>query len=477
MGALVAAAQLTERLGARLAQLLRKDAYSGTGQWYWPPSGNGDRGPPGTWQRNLNAVHDPSALVAFSAVYSCVNVISGDLAKLPPRIMQVMPTGEEKELLNDPYEVVLRMPNHYQSGVDFIQLLMLSTLISGNGYAYMRRNGRNEVSELHPLDPRRTWPNVAPDGSVYYTTGQNVLAGIKDGAVIPARDIVHHRLPMSAGYPLVGVTPIYAAASSSAMGIRILQNSQALFQNMSRPSGQLTTDLPLAEDQAVKVATRFEQQYSDGNIGKTFVAGSGLKWAPITINAVDSQLIEQLRWSVEDVARVFRVPPFLLGDSSKVTYRNSEQLGRAYLAGCLGYHVQALQERLNLAFDFGNRFKVQFDLDALLKTEIDTRYTAYQSGLSAGWLTVNEVRALEGYAPVKGGNENMMQSQNQPLSVLVDNAKNPKPLPAPEPGTPSAPESPPPASPDAQGPPAKSMDYASLFAAVGELMGAAHDGP
>lgn len=456
MGALVSVAKVTEQLGSRIAGLFVKKQLGGT--WLWPS--HGDAGPPGSWQRNLNFSHDPAALVAFSAVYSCVNIISGDLAKLPARIMQVMPSGEEKKLDNDPYETLLREPNGYQSGVDFIQVLMLAVLIHGNGYAYMVRNGRQEVSELHALDPRTTSPAVAADGSVFYRCGENLLAGIRAGATIPARDIIHHRLPMAAGMPLVGVSPIYAAASSSAMGIRILQNSQAFFANMSRPSGQLVSASPIQPDQADKIEKKWEEKFGEGNQGKTAILGFGLKWEPITINAVDAQLIEQLRWSVEDVARVFRVPPFLLGDSSKVTYRNSEQLGRAYLAGCLGYHVQALQERLNIAFDFGNAYKVQFDLDALLKTEIDTRYTAYTQALSAGWITINEVRMMEGYAPVPGGDENMVQIQNQPLSVVVENAKNPTPPPElPAPGAPPA---------------GKSIDLASLSAHVARLMEAAH---
>lgn len=455
MGALVSAALLTERLGRGLAGMFRKDAGL-SGRWLWP-TGNGDRGPPGSWQRNLGTNVDPAALVAFSAVYSCVQIIAGDLAKLPIGIFEVMPTSEEKRLRNDPYEVLMREPNDYQSGVDFIQTFMLSTLIHGNGYALKEYNGRNEVVRLHPWDARQVIPTIAQDGSVFYRMGANRLAGYPVGLIAPARDVIHHRMPMSSGMPLVGVTPIFAAASSSAMGLRILENSQVFFGNMARPSGTLSSATNVTKVQADQVAEAWERNYSGEGIGKTAVLPFGLTWQAMTMNAVDAQLIEQLRWSVEDVARVFRVPTFMIGDTSKVTYRNSEQLGRTYLQGCLGYHVKALQDRLNLAFDFGNRFRVQFDLDALLTTEIDTRYSAYTAALQAGWLKINEVRAIEGYGPVSGGNEPMIQVQNVPLSVAVDNAKNPKPPPAPAPAPAPAPP--------------KALDADKLAARVALLMG------
>lgn len=455
MGALVSAALLTERLGRGLAGMFRKDAGL-YGRWLWP-SGNGDRGPPGSWQQNLGQHMDPATLVAFSAVYSCVQIIAGDMAKLPIIVSEILPTGEERRLRDDPYEILMRRPNDYQSRIDFIQTLMLSTLIQGNGYALKEYNGRNEVIRLHPWDPRGVMPAVNPiDGSVYYRMSANALAGYPQGLTAPARDVIHHRIPMSAGYPLIGVTPIFAAASSSAMGIRILQNSQAFFGNMARPSGTLSSATNITKTQAAEVGEAWDRNYSAGGLGKTAILPFGLKWESMTMNAVDAQLIEQLRWSVEDVARVFRVPTFMIGDTSKVTYRNSEQLGRAYLAGCLGYHVEALQERLSLAFDFGQKFKIEFDLDALLKTEIDTRYTAYTQALNAGWLKINEVRSTEGYGPVDGGNEPMVQMQNVPLSIAVSNAKNP-PAPAPAP-------TPAPAPP-------KALDVAAISAKVSGLMG------
>lgn len=422
--------------------LTAKDAPGA--RWFWPTTGGaGDMGPPGTWQRNLNPTSDPSILVAFSAVYACVQRIASDMGKLPIRIVEIDPnTLEQVDLSEDPFEKLMRQPNGYQSRVDFIQTLMCSTLLQGNGVAWMRRNGRNEPIELHPWDWRTVEPRIGDDGSIFYKLGPNKFAGFNNGFVAPARDVIHHRMPMASAYPLHGVTPIYAAAASGSLGLRVLQQSQQFFGNMARPSGVLSSDNNIDKDTAEDIRGRWRNNYREGGIGDTAVLGFGLKWQSVTLSAIDAQLIEQLRFSVEDVCRVFMVPTFLVGDTSKVTYRNSEQLARAYLQGCLGYHVEALQERLNLAFDFGTRFKILFDLDALLKTELDQRFAAYQN--AKGILSPNEIRALEGYGPKKGGDEPLRQMQDIPLSMA-----SPPALPAPAPAVaPAADNTPPPAGKD-----------------------------
>jgi HK97 family phage portal protein len=290
-------------------------------------------------------------------------------------------------------------------------------LLQGNGYAFCERNARGEVSAMHVLDPRTTRPFVEPEsGEVFYRCGENILAGLVPGAMVPARHIIHHRLPLLPGFPLVGVTPIFAAAASSAVGLHILRNSQSFFGNSSRPSGTLNAPGKISKDTADRLKEDWDNNYTGPRYGKTAVLPEGLKWEPLTITAQDSQLIEQLRWSVEDVARVFRVPPFMLGDTSKTTYRNSEQLARAYLSGCLGYHIEVLEQRFAQAFEFPVEFELKFDLSALLRAEIDVRYTAYQTALSSAWATINEVRAQEGLAPVEGGDEPHIQIQYVPLS-------------------------------------------------------------
>jgi HK97 family phage portal protein len=179
----------------------------------------------------------------------------------------------------------------------------------------------------------------------------------------------------------------------------------------------LTAPGKISKDTADRLKEDWDNNYTGQRYGKTAVLPEGLKWEPLTITAQDAQLIEQLRWSVEDVARVFRVPPFMLGDTTKTSYRNSEQLARAYLSGCLSYHIEALEQRFARAFEFPVDYELKFDLSTLLRAEIDVRYAAYQQALSSAWATINEVRAQEGLAPVEGGDEPHIQIQYVPLSA------------------------------------------------------------
>lgn len=411
-------------------------AFNWVSQW-----GNGDRGPPGSWQMNRNAPHRGMELIAFSAVYGCVNVISSDIAKLPVEVYEVdLDDGARTVRRRDYYAELFRRPNQYQTGSDFLQVFVQSYLMQGNTYCWIaKRNGRGEPAELHVLNPHRVQALITETGEIFYECGEDYLAGLPQGARIPERDMIHHRLPLLPGYPLVGVTPIFAAAASSALGLQILRDSQQFFGNASRPSGLLSTEQHISDDLATRYKQEWDQAYRGQEFGKTALLGGGMKWQPLTITAQDAQLIEQLRYSVEDVARVFRVPPFMLGDMSKVTYRNTEHMTRAYLTGCLSWHLEALQQRFEYAFAFEPQFQIRFDLSAMLRTEIDVRFAAYQQGLSGGWLSANEVRAQEGLPPVDGGDEPRVQMQYVPLSQ-ADGPPEPAPAPAPAPEDP-APES------------------------------------
>jgi HK97 family phage portal protein len=423
--------------GSPLVRAAPEATPGGLAGVYWP-GGNGDRGPLGSWQMNMGAAPSSAELVAFSAVYACTTIISGDVAKMPLQVFKVDMTTDARELQRGHYYAeLMRAPNDYQTAIDFLQLFMLSVLLQGNGYAFCRFDLRGRVSEMHVLDPRTTRVHVEPaSGAVFYKTGSNALAGLDGDVMVPERFIIHHRLPLLPSHPLVGVTPVFAAAASSAVGLHILRNSQSFFGNASRPAGVITAPGKVSPDTATRLKEDWDNNYSGQRYGKTAVLPDGLKWEPLTITAQDAQLIEQLRWSVEDVGRVFRVPPILLGDSSKTTYRNTEQLGRQYLVGCLGYHLEALEQRFRRAFGFAPNMELRFDLSTLLRAEIDVRYAAYQTALQSAWTTINEVRAQEGLAPLEGGDEPHIQMQYVPLSDSGKAPAIPPPAPAPKPKLP-----------------------------------------
>jgi len=409
----------------------------------WPGgfSGSGDMGPPGEWQMRQRSF-STDALASFSAVYACVQIISEDLSKLPINFYDLLPDGTRKINSRYPTNALMRKPNPYQNRIQFVQNFVVSYLMKGNTFVLLRYDNRNLVTRMDILDPDKVTMYIAQDGSIFYKIGIQPLAGINESITVPARYILHHRLIMSPSYPMVGVTPIYAAAASTQNGQQILSNSQQFFGNAARPGGYLTAPQRISDETANRLRNDWDSSYSSGRAGKTAVLGEGLEFKPVTMTYVDSQLIEQLRWSIEDVARVFRVPPFMIGDLSKTSFRNTEQLTRTYLNGCLSYHIESIEASFDDVFEFDGTMETEFDLDELLRSEMDLRYEAYSKALLGGWQTINEVRLKEGMQPIENGDEPLVQSQLRPLSVVAEMEEQPT-VPAATAGTPSdAPDQP-----------------------------------
>lgn len=406
------------------------------------------------WQRNMEGKNfrDPSML-AFSGVYACVAVISQDIAKMPFRVMEIDQGDNvtERVAKNNPYHRLLRNPNDYQTAMEFMQFWQVCKLLRGNAYGLMEFDNRGVPVKLHILHPDRVKPLIAPESrEVYYeyTPRDNELVSLRrfsdqeSTVVIPSRFIIHDRINCL-WHPLIGTSPLYAGAMSAATGGRIMMNSERLFGNMARPSGVLTSAGTIEDVTAVRLKREFEANYSEGNIGRTAVLGDGLKWEPMVMTSVDSQLIEQLKWTIEDVARVYRVPMYLLNDTTRMTYKNAEQASQAYFSGCLQYHVEATEARFSKDFDLveGQQY-AGFDVQVLFRMDMEERFTAYSKAIQTGILSPNEARAMEGRGPMKGGEEPRMQMQYVPLSTPIADpnaAQTPSPAATPEPAEPTPP--------------------------------------
>ena len=367
--------------------------------------------------------------LAFPAVYASIDVISSDIARLPMKHFK--DDGESRVEQRDSRVVkVLDRPNDYQTGADMMKALIASQLFRGNGYLFPRRNRRTEINELHCLYPDHVWPQRS--GSDYfYRVSAEPQADLEADSMVPPRELMHHRM-MYFGDPLCGLSPMVAAATSSAAGLAILNSSARFFRKMARPSGVLQSAQRIDRRFAEEVKERWRRVYAgEEGAGDVAVLEQGLEWKPLTMTAVDAQLIDQLRYSVEDVARVYRLPLFMLGDLSKVSYNSSEQLTRIYWMGCLSAHMNSLEWRLSQFFGMdGRREYLEFDLDELFRTEMQARVEALAKAVQGGIRTPNEARRIEGLNAVPGGDKIMMQQQMWPVETLVGRTEiNPSPMP------------------------------------------------
>ena len=213
--------------------------------------------------------------------------------------------------------------------------------------------------------------------------------------MIPARDMLHIKL-YTPEHPLVGVSPIANLASSIAANNAITNHQATFFTNMRRPSGVLSTAETLSRDQMKQLRDAWDQQSKSLNSGGVPILSAGLKWDAMSITSQDAQTIEASRMSVEEIARAFRVPLPLIGDTRNSNYSNVEQLVSAWLAMGLGFVLEHIERSFDMFFDVAQDTSAQFDADTLLRTDFQGRLQALSSAVSHGIYSPNEARKKEG---------------------------------------------------------------------------------
>lgn len=383
----------------------------------------------GAWQRGVSI--DPiGSLTAFSAVFACVSGIAADIAKLRIRLVDFDPDARiwVESRARSAAADVLRRPNSYQSRLQFIEHWLCAKLLHGAAPVLKIRGERGVIRQLHVLDPRRVTPMVTAEGDVYYSLGGSDLAKVPYSQIVPASEIIHDR-GITLWHPLIGVSPIYACGMAATQGLRIQQNSAAFFQNMSRPGGALTAPGTIDDVTAKRLKTDWEGNYGGANLGRLAILGDGLKYEAFnTVPAVEAQLIEQLRWTVEDVGRAFRYPLFKLqaGPAPKVASNEYEEL--AYYTGCLQGLIEAIELCLDDGLDLPAGQATEFDLDGLLRMHTAARFEALDKAVSGAWMAPNEARQRENLPPVAGGASPMAQQQNYSLSALSKRDARPDPF-------------------------------------------------
>lgn len=372
----------------------------------------------GAWQRNVG-LHDQVSPLSFSAVYCCITGIASDIGKLPLTLMREIPSGVWEIVDNSPFLQVLVTPNHYQNSIQFLEQWILSKLLSGNTYVGLERDNRGIVNKMYVLDPQKVQPLVSASGDVYYRLAVDTLNTIGEPIVVPASEIIHDRMECLF-HPLVGIPPLYACASTVGLGNSIQASSQLFFDNASQPGGMLTAPGRITDDTANRMKALFEQRFSGPNIGRLFVAGDGLEFKPIAMTADASQLVEQLHWSVEDVARAFHYPVYKLDNSKLPPYsgNNIQTLQMQYLSECLQKHIESIEKLIEVGISVPSKMHVVLDTDVLLRMDTQTLYRTISEGIKGQWLAPNEGRLRANYKPVSGGEYPRAQVQYVPLPDL-----------------------------------------------------------
>lgn len=404
-------------------------SWASSGSWIGPVT----ESYAGAWQQNVSIGPTPT-LLAFSAVYACVTGIASDIAKMRIKlteekddIWQEITTAhgnaEESGVLP-----VLRKPNRYQTRIKFIEQWIVSKLLYGNAYILKERaTATGPVVALYVLHPRCVTAKVASDGGVYYEISRDDLSGVERNITVPASEIIHDMM-VSLWHPLIGVSPIYACSVSATMGNKIQENSTLFNTNLSRPSGILTGPAGMSDESALAVKTAFDTNYTGQNIGKIAVVGGDLKFVPFTMSAQDSQLIEQLQWTVQDVARAFRYPAYKLDASVSPKYDTLEAYTIGYYIDCLQPIIESLELCLDEGLGLSEGLGTEMDLEGLGRMDTQTLVESTVAAVKGSLMTPNEGRRKLNLKKVTGGDSVWAQQQNYSLEALAKRDSKPDPF-------------------------------------------------
>jgi HK97 family phage portal protein len=395
----------------------------------------------GAWQSNVEIVL--TDVLTHVTVYACISLIASDVGKLRIKLVQRDREGIWTETESPAFSPVLKKPNRYQTRIKFLENWVTSKLINGNTYLLKQRDSRQIVTALYILDPNRVKVLIGSDGSVWYELNTDNLSGIKDPVIVPASEMIHDvMVPLY--HPLVGVSPLTACGLAAIQGLRIQENSTLFFQNGASPGGILSSDQVIKPEQATELKERWNANYGGANHGSVAVLGNGLKYQQLQMSAVESQLIEQLKWTAETVAAAFHVPYYKVGGPYP-SYNNVEALDQQYYSQCLQTQIESIELLLDegLGLDTpkdGIQYGTELDLDALLRMDTSTRMKAASDALIGG-LTPDEVRKkYHDLGSVPGGNKVFLQRQNWPLELLGTDQPTPPPAPTTAPVDPAQPD-------------------------------------
>jgi HK97 family phage portal protein len=380
------------------------------------------------FQQDIHINHN--RVQANWCVFACQTLIAGDIGKLGIRLMEWSDRMQIFEEVESPaVSPVFLRPNDYQTWPKFMQQWILSKVGHGNAYMLKERDARNVVTSLYVLDPHCVTPLVAPDGSVYYRLSYNTLAGVPEGQVtVPASEIMHDRM-WCLYHPLVGLSPLFASSLAATQGLEIQSNSARFFANMSRPSGILTAPGRILENTQKEIKTYWETNFAGINRGRVAVLGDGLKYEALSINAVDSELVAQLKLTAEMICSTYHVPAYKVGVGPIPPQASAEVLNQIYYDDCIQVLIQDAETLLDEGLDLEQKgFNAQFNIDDLLRMDTATQIATLNESVKGGWLKPNEARSKRNLAPVDGGNSPYLQQQNFSLAALAKRDALPNPF-------------------------------------------------
>ena len=368
-------------------------------------------------------VNERSAM-QMTAVYSCVRILSEAVAGLPLHLYQYTDKSSKEKAVDNPLYFLLHdEPNTEMTSFVFRETLMTHLLLWGNAYSQIIRNGKGEVMGLYPLMPDRMTVNRDEKGRLYYEymVSSDDAKTLKDGTVrLSPYDVLH--IPGLGFDGLVGYSPIAMAKNAIGLAIAAEEYGSKFYANGATPSGIL--EYPGTVKEPDKVRESWNAGFGgSSNAHKIAVLEEGMKYTPISISPNEAQFLETRKFQINEIARIFRVPPHMVGDLEKSSFSNIEQQSLEFVKYTLEPWLvrweQAMQRSL-IPQDDKSKYFIKFNVDGLLRGDYQSRMQGYATARQNGWMSANDIRELENLDRIPaedGGDLYLINGNMMPLSM------------------------------------------------------------
>lgn len=367
-------------------------------------------------------VNERSAM-QMTAVYSCVRILAEAVAGLPLHLYRYKEDGgKERAIDNNLYHLLHDEPNKEMSSFIFRETLMTHLLLWGNAYAQIIRNGKGEVVALYPLMPNKMQVDRDENGELCYIYTRNSdEAKTMEGVTVylTPRDVLH--IPGLGFDGLVGYSPIAMAKNAIGLAIATEEYGAKFFANGAAPSGVLE------HPGTIKDPSRLRENWNStfggsANSGKVAVLEEGMKYTPISISPEQAQFLETRKFQIDEIARIFRVPPHMVGDLEKSSFSNIEQQSLEFVKYTLDPWVIRWEQSLSRALlneDEKRKYFFKFNLEGLLRGDYESRMSGYATARQNGWMSANDIRELENMDKISaedGGDLYLINGNMLPLN-------------------------------------------------------------
>lgn len=343
-------------------------------------------------------VNERSAM-QMTAVYACVRILSESIAGLPVHLYQYVDSGSKQKALEHPlYRLLHDEPNPEMTSFVFRETLMTHLLLWGNAYAQIIRNGKGQVVALYPLMPNRMSVDRDDKGHLFYQyqMQDSDAPTAKSGTVIlKPTDVLH--VPGLGFDGLVGYSPIAMAKNAIGLSIATEEYGAKFFANGATPSGILEYPGTVKNPEAIRESWNAGFGGSS-NAHKVAVLEEGMKYTPIAISPNEAQFLETRKFQIDEIARIFRVPPHMVGDLEKSSFSNIEQQSLEFVKYTLEPWIVRWEQSLNRALLSETEkaaYFVKFNVDGLLRGDYQSRMNGYATARQNGWMSANDIRELE----------------------------------------------------------------------------------